>query len=95
MNDTLKSIINKVKERLESNPDSILTGQIRKGNPNPKVENSSEILNEYTEFLQECDGASLGEIDLFPSIELSRNQFYVETLKGGEGKLAVRRTYSV
>ncbi|SFE97245.1 hypothetical protein SAMN04487969_110103 [Paenibacillus algorifonticola] len=84
MNDTLKNIINKVKERLESNPDSILTGQIRKGNPNPNVENSSEISVEYIEFLQECDGASFGEIDLFPSSELSKNQFYVETLKGGK-----------
>ncbi|WP_334073571.1 MULTISPECIES: hypothetical protein [Paenibacillus] len=83
MNESLKRNINKLKEQLASHPDSILIGQIHEGNPHPEIEDKHGGLAEYTQFLQECDGASFGEIDLFPSRELSRNQFYVETLAGG------------
>ncbi|NGP61481.1 hypothetical protein L3476_16525 [Paenibacillus thiaminolyticus] len=84
MNDVLKNTISRVKEKLENNPEGILIGQIRKGNPNPEVEDRREVLVEYIEFLKECDGASFGEIDIFPSHELSRNQFYVEMLDRGK-----------
>ncbi|MCA1294950.1 hypothetical protein LBW89_18205 [Paenibacillus sp. alder61] len=83
MNESLKRNINKLKTQLASNPDSILIGQIHDGNPQPEMEDKNGALAEYTQFLQECDGASFGEIILFPVRELSRNQFYVETLAGG------------
>jgi len=85
LNDYLKNIISRVKERLENIPNGILIGQIRKGNSTPEIEEDEQhVLVEYIEFLKACDGASLGEIDIFPSSELSRNQFYVESLEGGK-----------
>lgn len=83
MNDSIQRNISKLKEQLASNPDSILIGQIYEGNPRPEMEDKNGALAEYTQFLQECDGASFGEIILFSVRELSRNQFYVETLAGG------------
>ncbi|MCM3700712.1 hypothetical protein [Paenibacillus macerans] len=79
----IKKYIHRIKEQLANNPDSILIGQINEGNPRPDIEDKHKVLVEYLEFLHECDGVSLGEIDIFPSHELPRNQFYVESLKGG------------
>lgn len=84
MNDHLKNILNRVRERLESNPKGIVIGQIRNSCNDPGIEDRNSVLAEYIEFLKECDGASFGEIDIFSLSELSRNQFYVETLKGGK-----------
>ncbi|UNK17389.1 hypothetical protein MNQ98_23375 [Paenibacillus sp. N3/727] len=51
MNDSLKNMINNVKEELEYNSDGILIGQIRKGNPTPKIEDSNGALVEYVEIV--------------------------------------------
>ena len=76
----LKNLIYRIKKKFEGNPDSILIGEIREGNPN--VGDGTQNLVEYIEFLKISDGAYFGEIILFSSSELAKNQFYVETLQG-------------
>lgn len=79
MSDNIRCIIRNVREKLQDELNAIFIGTIKEGNPNPLP---NEKVKDCIDFLKESNGASFGQIDLFPLNELDRNQFYVETLQG-------------
>ncbi|MFC3885513.1 hypothetical protein ACFOU2_19365 [Bacillus songklensis] len=82
MNSKLKLILGKVKEQIKEAPQSILYGDFNDGAPAMKKDNPA--LNEYMDFLSECNGARFGAIDFWSFDELPSHQYRVEGLPGGE-----------
>ncbi|MGM7637651.1 hypothetical protein [Bacillus sp. Hm123] len=84
MNELLKSIVEKVKEDLISEPDSIIYGELNDGNKN--INSDDNHLKEHYDFLRICDGARCGAIDLWSYDELSLHQSRVSNFLGGTEK---------
>lgn len=84
MDDQLKSIIKKVKEKLAAEPESIIYGELNEGNTDIEVTN--DCFKQYFEFLKESDGARCGAVDLWAFDELFLHQFRVSDFSGGTEK---------
>lgn len=85
MNNMIRNRMNEIKGKLMDTPDGILLGKIGEVlSGEQEIISKMEAYTKYVEFLREFNGASLGEIELFPLQEAERNQFYVDHLLGGK-----------
>ena len=83
MTEQLKQIIQAVKSELDKDPNGIIAGKINEGNT-IKADNYDSALQIYFDFLNECNGASFGAIDLFEIEILEKHQFVVTGIPGGK-----------
>lgn len=83
MNHNLKNIILTVRRSLKSDQNGIIIGEL--GEKNLMINNDNSILEEYFDFLRECDGARCGSIDFWSFKELSLHQYRIVNL-ATEGK---------
>ena len=83
MTEQLKQIIQTVKSELDKDPNGIIAGKINEGNTS-KADNYDPALQIYFDFLNECNGASFGAIDLFETEILEEHQFVINGIPAGE-----------
>ncbi|MDQ0178362.1 hypothetical protein [Bacillus chungangensis] len=83
MNDTLKTIIEKMRAALESDPDGLIIGKFRSGK---EIDSSifKDATKEYADFLAISNGARCGSIDLFPFEIMSESQSFLDLLENLE-----------
>jgi len=85
MNSVIRRRLNKIKGKLMVIPDGILVGNIGEVlSGGQEIISKIKAYTQYVEFIREFNGASLGEIELFPIQEAEKNQFYTEHLIGGQ-----------
>lgn len=82
MNKELKNIIKKVKVALREEPLLIIAGALNDGAETKKFENQENV-KQYYDFLQECDGARCGAIDIFDYELFVESQYRVSYIPGG------------
>lgn len=82
MHSNLKSILGKIKEHIKKDSQSILYGDFNEGAPSINKDNTA--INEYMDFLSECNGARFGSIEFWSFDELPSHQYRVEDLPGGK-----------
>lgn len=83
MNDKLKKIIKIVKSELRKEPSAIVIGKLCDGARN-KLPNDNSNIQEYYDFLGECDGARCGSIDFWSFEMLLKNHYRVSEIPDGE-----------
>ncbi|WP_145045845.1 hypothetical protein [Paenibacillus xylanexedens] len=84
MNAIIRQKLNRIKDKLTVMPDSILVGSIGESlSDAQEVAGEIEMYTQYIDFIRDFNGATLGEIEIFPLEEAERNQFYVDHLIGG------------
>ncbi|WP_017692357.1 hypothetical protein [Paenibacillus sp. PAMC 26794] len=82
MDEKLDDLIMRVKEKLKTEPDSIIYGELCKGVTATTMDN--KVLKLYFEFLGKSDGARCGAIDLWSINELDEHQYRVSDFIGGK-----------
>ena len=85
MNDKLKEIIHTVKLELSKDPSFIVIGKLSDGSENLGVTENNNI-QQYNDFLRECNGARCGSIDFWSVELLLKNQYRVLDIPGGENE---------
>lgn len=84
MEELLKVNIEKVKNELFKDPNSIIFGELNKGIE--KTQENSTIPLGYWYFLEISNGARCGGIDIWSYEELSSHQYRVSDISGGHAK---------
>lgn len=83
MNDKLKETIQLVKLELRRDPSSIIIGKLGDG-IRDIIANDNPNIQEYYEFLGECNGARCGSIDFWSVEMFLKNQYRISEIPGGE-----------
>lgn len=83
MTQKLNQIIEKVRYELSKNPSLITAGKINNGICKDDKDLS---IKPYREFLDVCDGARCGIVDLWSNENIKKNQYRVMNIDGGNEK---------
>lgn len=85
MNERLRLRLEAARERLRSDPEGPIAGDLP-----PGYHGSLEGFHPaYADFLRVCDGGRFGEIDLWAGDELGGNQYLVSSIPGGASRWLV------
>jgi len=93
MDDKFKGYINTVRDYLKKKPDKGLPF-IKINQGNNKIQHENPMLNEYINFLRECNGAAFGSVLLFSWDELSEEEWRLRGLDNIKNWICIGVTLS-